>query len=159
MAAQKVPMTPRGQERLREELKRLREVEAPQVVRDIATAREHGDLSENAEYHAAKERQGMIHARMEYVEDVLNRAEVIDPTKLSGDRVQFGAKVTVLNLDNDEEHVYEILGPEEADIKQNQISVSSPLARALLGHEVGDEVRVRLPGGSKSYEIEEITFG
>jgi transcription elongation factor GreA len=151
-------MTPQGQERLRAELKKLREVDAPQVVRDIGTAREHGDLSENAEYHAAKDRQGMIHARMKYIEDVLSRAEVIDPTKLSGDRVKFGAKVTVLNVETDEESAYQILGPEEADIKLNQISVSSPLARALLGHEVGDEVTVRLPGGTKNYEIEEITF-
>ena len=151
-------MTPQGQERLRAELKKLREVDAPQVVRDIGTAREHGDLSENAEYHAAKDRQGMIHARMKYIEDVLSRAEVIDPTKLSGDRVKFGAKVTVLNVETDEESVYQILGPEEADIKLHQISVSSPLARALLGHEVGDEVTVRLPGGTKNYEIEDITF-
>lgn len=152
-------MTPQGQTRLREELKKLREVDAPQVVRDIATARDHGDLSENAEYHAAKERQGMIHARMKYIEDVLSRAEIIDPSKLGGDRVKFGAKVTLLNLETDEECTYQILGPEEADIEKSQISVSSPMARALLGHEVGDEVTVRLPSGARSYEIEEITFG
>jgi transcription elongation factor GreA len=152
-------MTPQGQGRLRAELKKLREVDAPQVVRDIGTAREHGDLSENAEYHTAKDRQGMIHARMKYIEDVLSRAEVIDLAKLGGDRVKFGAKVTVLNVETDEESAYQILGPEEADIKLNQISVSSPLARALLGHEVGDEVTVRLPGGTKNYEIEDITFG
>jgi len=152
-------MTPKGQQKLRDELKHLKEVEAPQVVRDIGTAREHGDLSENAEYHAAKDRQGMIHARCKYIEDVLSRAEIIDTSKLAGDKVKFGAKVRLLNLDTDEEVLYEILGPEEADIKLKQISVASPLARALLGHEVGDEVTVRLPGGTRTYEIEDISFG
>ena len=159
MAEPKVPMTPQGHERLRAELKKLKDVDAPQVVREIATARDHGDLSENAEYHAAKDRQGMIHARIKHIEDVLSRAEVIDTTKLRGERVQFGAKVSLVNVDTDEECAYRILGPEEADVKQGQISVSSPLARALLGHEVGDEVTVRLPVGTKIYEIQEVTFG
>ena len=152
-------MTPQGHERLREELKKLREVDAPQVSRDIGVAREHGDLSENAEYHAAKDRQGMIVARMKYIEDVLSRAEVIDPTKLKGEKVQFGARVTLLNAETEEESSYEILGPEEADIKRGQISVISPLARALIGHTVGDEVTVRLPTGTRVYEIQSITFG
>lgn len=152
-------MTPAGQVRLREELKKLKEKDAPAVVREIATARDHGDLSENAEYHAAKERQGMIHARMKYIEDVLSRAEIIDPSKLSGDRIHFGAQVKLLNVETDEEVAYRILGPEEADIKQGQISVQSPLARALLGHEVGDEVTVRLPSGTRLYEVEDITYG
>jgi len=152
-------MTPQGHERLREELKKLREVDAPQVSRDIGVARDHGDLSENAEYHAAKDRQGMIVARMKYIEDVLSRAEVIDPTKLKGNKVQFGARVTVINAETEEESSYEILGPEESDIKRGQISVSAPLARALIGHVVGDEVTVRLPSGSRVYEIQSITFG
>jgi transcription elongation factor GreA len=152
-------MTPSGQQRLREELQHLRESEMPSVVKEIATAREHGDLSENAEYHAAKERQGMIHARMKYIEDVLSRAEVIDPAKLSGDKVKFGAKVSLLNLDTNEECVYQIVGPEESDMDNGRISVSSPLARGLLGHQVGDEVKIRLPAGSRSYEIQDISFG
>jgi len=156
---QKVPMTPQGQVNLRDELQQLREVEMPKVVKDIATAREHGDLSENAEYHAAKDRQGMIHARAKYIEDVLSRAEVIDPSKLSGDRVKFGAHVSVLNLDNDEEHTYQIVGPEESDLDQGRISVSSPMARGLIGREVGDEVTIKLPSGTRSYEIQEIRYG
>jgi len=152
-------MTPQGQVNLRDELQQLREVEMPKVVKDIATAREHGDLSENAEYHAAKDRQGMIHARAKYIEDVLSRAEVIDPSKLSGDRVKFGAHVSVLNLDNDEEHTYQIVGPEESDLDQGRISVSSPMARGLIGREVGDEVTIKLPSGTRSYEIQEIRYG
>ena len=127
--SEKVPMTPEGQARLREELKRLREVELPQVVKDIGTAREHGDLSENAEYHAAKERQGLIHSRITFLEQTLSRAEVIDPSKLSGSKIQFGARVKLLNLDNDKEESFQIVGPEEADIKVARISVASPLAR------------------------------
>jgi transcription elongation factor GreA len=152
-------MTPQGHERLRAELKRLREVDAPQVSRDIGAAREHGDLSENAEYHAARERQGMIVARMKHIEDALGRAEVIDPTKLSGNKVKFGAQVELMNVETEEESRYEILGPEEADLSQGKISIASPLARALLGHEVGDEVTVRLPSGTRVYEIQSITFG
>jgi len=152
-------MTRPGYDRLREELKRLREVDAPQVSRDIGMAREHSDISENAEYHAAKERQGMIMARMKYIEDALSRAEVIDPSKLKGEKVQFGARVKLLNMDTEEECSYEILGPEESDIKRGQISISSPLARALLGHVVGDEVTVRLPSGSRVYEIQSVSFG
>jgi transcription elongation factor GreA len=122
----KVPMTPEGATRLREELRRLKEVEMPQVVRDIATAREHGDLSENAEYHAAKERQGMIAARTSHIEHSLARAEIIDPSKLSGSRVQFGARVKLANVDSGEEQSFQIVGPEEADAKLGRISVTSP---------------------------------
>jgi transcription elongation factor GreA len=157
--AEKVPMTPEGQQRLRDELHRLKEVDMPQVVRDIATARDHGDLSENAEYHAAKDRQGMIHGRIVYLEDILSRAEVIDPAKLSGDTVKFGARVSLLNLDTEEETVYQIVGPEESDIEQGRISVSSPLARGLIGRQVGDEVKIRLPAGTRNYEIQDISFG
>jgi transcription elongation factor GreA len=156
--SEKVPMTPEGQVRLREELKRLREVELPQVVKDIGTAREHGDLSENAEYHAAKERQGMIVARISYIEQALSRAEIIDPSKLSGSKVQFGAKVKVINTVTDKEENFMIVGPEEADIKTGRISVASPLARGLLGREVGDEVKLQMPAGPRTYEILEISF-
>jgi transcription elongation factor GreA len=151
-------MTPEGHARLREELKRLREVELPQVVKDIGTAREHGDLSENAEYHAAKERQGMIVARINHIEQSLSRAEIIDPTKLGGSKIQFGAKVRLLNLDSDKEESFQIVGPEEADLKMGRISVASPLARGLLGREVGDEVKLQMPAGPRTYEILEITF-
>ena len=155
--SEKVPMTPEGHARLREELKRLKESELPRVVRDIATARDHGDLSENAEYHASKERQGMIVARISFLEGTLARAEVIDPAKLSGDKVQFGAKVKVANIESGEEQSFQIVGPEEADLKLGRISVASPMARGLLGHEVGDEVRVVMPAGPRQYEILEIT--
>jgi transcription elongation factor GreA len=156
--AERVPMTPEGQQKLRDELHRLKEVEMPQVVRDISTARDHGDLSENAEYHAAKERQGLIHARTLYVEDVLSRAEVIDPSKLSGNTVKFGAHVQLLNLDTEEQAEYQIVGPEESDINVGRISISSPLARALIGKQAGDEVTVRLPAGNRAYEIQEISY-
>ncbi|MDC3957926.1 transcription elongation factor GreA [Polyangium jinanense] len=156
--SEKVPMTPEGQARLREELERLKKIELPQVVKDISVARDHGDLSENAEYHAAKERQGLIVARISFIEQTLSRAEVIDPSKLSGNKIQFGARVKLVNVDTDEEVVYQIVGPEEADIKQNRISVSSPLARALIGREVGEEVRVVMPAGPRTYEILEITY-
>lgn len=151
-------MTPEGQARLREELERLKKVELPQVVKDISVARDHGDLSENAEYHAAKERQGLIVARISFIEQTLSRAEVIDPSKLSGSKVQFGARVKLLNVDTDEENTYQIVGPEEADIKQNRISVSSPLARALIAREVGDEVKVVMPAGPRTFEILEISY-
>jgi transcription elongation factor GreA len=155
---EKVPMTPEGHAKLREELKRLKEVDLPRVVKDIGTAREHGDLSENAEYHAAKERQGMIVARISYVENALALAEVIDPSKLSGSKVQFGATVKLSNVDNGEETAFQIVGPEEANLEHGRISVASPLARGLLGHEVGDEVRVKMPAGARVYEILEISF-
>jgi len=151
-------MTPEGQARLREEMRRLKEVDLPQVVKDIGTARDHGDISENAEYHAAKERQGMIVARISYLEQTLSRAEVIDPTKLKGGKVQFGAKVKIVNVDTDEEQAFQIVGPDEADIKQGTISVVSPLARSLIGREVGDEVKVNMPAGPRTYEILEIAF-
>jgi transcription elongation factor GreA len=159
MSSEKVPMTPEGQARLREELKRLKEIELPQVVKDIGTAREHGDLSENAEYHAARERQGMIVARITHLEQSLSRAEVIDPAKIKSDKVQFGAKLKLSNVDSGEETLYQIVGPEEANLDQGRISVASPLARALLGHHAGDEVKVRLPAGERLYEILDISYG
>lgn len=155
---EKVPMTPRGAQKLREELVRLRE-ERPRIARDIEVAREHGDLSENAEYHAAKERQGMIEAQLKDIEDKLSRAEVIDPSKLSGTRVRFGAKVALFNIDTEEEVTYQIVGAEEASIEEGSISISAPLARALIGREVGDEVKVHLPVGLRRYEIVSVNFG
>ena len=157
--SEKVPMTPEGQARLREELKRLKEVELPQVSKDIGTAREHGDLKENAEYHAARERQGMLVARATHIEQALSRAEVIDPTKIRGSKVQFGARIKLSNIDTGDEVAYQIVGPEEANLDEGRISVASPLARALLGHVVGDEVKIRLPAGERQYEILDIAFG
>ena len=150
-------MTPAGAVKLREELARLKE-ERPKISREIGTAREHGDLKENAEYHAAKERQGLQEARIKHIEDNLARAEIIDPQKLSGDRVRFGATVTVTNLDTDEETKYQIVGAEEADINRGLISISAPLARALIGKSIGDEVVVQLPSGTRRYEIGNVEF-
>ena len=150
-------MTPAGAQKLREELARLKE-ERPKISREIGIAREHGDLKENAEYHAAKERQGLVEARLKEIEDRLARAEVIDPTKLSGDRVRFGATVTLTNLDSDEESTYQIVGADEADINHGLISISAPLARALIGKSIGDEVVVQLPAGTRRYEIGDIAF-
>lgn len=159
MSVDKVPMTQEGQTRLREELKRLREVEAPQVIKDIATAREHGDLKENAEYHAARERQGMIVARIAHIEQTLSRAEVIDPSKIKSDKVQFGAQLTLSNIDTGDEVKYQIVGPEEANLDEGRISVASPLARALLGHVAGEEIKVKLPAGERNYEILDVRYG
>ena len=152
-----VPMTPGGAQKLRDELSRLKE-ERPKISRAIGTAREHGDLKENAEYHAAKEQQGLVEARIKDIEDKLSRAEVIDPTKLSGDRVRFGATVLLTNLDTEEENTYQIVGADEADLKNGTISVSAPLSRALIGKSTGDEVIVNLPGGTRRYEIGSIEF-
>ena len=157
--SEKVPMTPEGQQRLRDELKKLKEAELPQVIKDIATAREHGDLKENAEYHAARERQGMIVARIAHIEQSLSRAEVIDPSKMKSDKVQFGAKLKISNVETEEEIAYQIVGPDESDVALGRISVASPRARALLGHHAGDEVKVRLPNGERTYEILEIRYG
>ncbi len=155
--AEPVPMTPRGAQKLRDDLARLKE-ERPKISREIGIAREHGDLKENAEYHAAKDRQGMVEAQIKDIEDKLARAEIIDPSKLSGDRVRFGATVKVTNLDTDEDISYQIVGADEADINQGMISVSAPLARALIGKSIGDEVVVNLPAGKRRYEIAEIDF-
>ncbi|ACI99408.1 transcription elongation factor GreA [Rhodospirillum centenum] len=155
---EKVPMTARGFTRLQEELKQLKSVERPAVIKAIAEAREHGDLSENAEYHAARERQSFIEGRVMELEDKISRAEVIDPTKLSGSAIKFGATVTLADEDTDEEVTYQIVGQDESDIKAGFISITSPLARALIGKQVGDSVEVTTPGGSKSYEITGIQF-
>jgi transcription elongation factor GreA len=155
---EKVPMTAAGFNRLQEELKHLKTVERPTVIKAIAEAREHGDLSENAEYHAARERQSFIEGRVLELEDKISRAEVIDVSKLSGDAVKFGATVTVADEDTDEEMRFQIVGQDESDIKAGLLSVSSPLARALIGKQVGDMVEVTTPGGSKSYEIVGVEF-
>lgn len=155
--ADRVPMTPTGSAKLKELLTKLKE-ERPRISKDIETAREHGDLKENAEYHAAKERQGMIEAHIKDIEDKLSRAEVIDPSKLSGNKVSFGATVTVLNLDTDEELHYQIVGADESDINKGLISVSAPLARSLIGKEIGEEVTVTLPSGTRQYEIVNVEF-
>lgn len=151
-------MTARGFIRLQEELKHLKSVERPAVIKAIAEAREHGDLSENAEYHAARERQSFIEGRVMELEDKISRAEVIDVSKLSGNAVKFGATVTLADEDTDEEVTYQIVGQDESDIKAGFISITSPLARALIGKQVGDTVEVTTPGGSKSYEIVKIAF-
>ena len=156
---QKNPITPGGAARLREELIHLKSVERPAVIIAIATAREHGDLKENAEYHAARDKQSFIEGRIKEIEDKLARAEVIDPSKLAGDRVAFGATVTVSNADTGEQVAYKILGADESDLAKGSISVTSPLARSLIGKQVGDEVKVRMPGGERTYEILDIAFG
>ncbi|NRA33330.1 MAG: transcription elongation factor GreA [Polyangiaceae bacterium] len=154
---ERVPMTPQGADKLRAELTRLKE-ERPKISKEIGIAIEHGDLKENAEYHAAKDKQGMAEARIKDIEDKLGRSEVIDPTRLSGSRVRFGASVSLTNLDTDEEVTYRIVGADEADIDDGTISISAPLARALIGREVGDEVKVKLPGGSRNFEVESVEY-
>jgi transcription elongation factor GreA len=151
-------MTAEGFVRLEEELKHLKGSERPAIIRAIAEAREHGDLSENAEYHAARERQSFIEGRVMELEDKISRAEIIDVSKLSGKQVKFGATVTVIDEDTDEKTVYQIVGEDEADIKAKRLAITAPLARALVGKSVGDSVEVTTPGGSKSYEIAKVVF-
>jgi transcription elongation factor GreA len=154
----KVPMTAEGHAALDAELKRLKTVERPAVIQAIAEARTHGDLSENAEYHAAKERQSFIEGRLAELEDKLARAQVIDVSRLSGTTVKFGATVTVLDEDTEEKANYKIVGEDEADVRAGKVSISSPIARALIGKEVGDVVEVAAPGGARSYEILKIKW-
>lgn len=154
----KIPMTVAGQIALDEELKRLKTIERPAVIAAISEAREHGDLSENAEYHAAKERQGWIEGRVQELEDKLARAQVIDITKMSGDTVKFGATVTVLDEDTEQESTYQIVGEDESDVKSGKISISSPIARSMINKEVGDVAEVNAPGGLKSYEIMSVSW-
>ena len=155
----KLPMTPAGYDRLQEELKRLKTTDRPSVIKAIAEARTHGDLAENAEYHAARERQSFIEGRLAELEDKIARAEVIDVSKLSGSVIKFGAKVTLADEETDEEQTYQIVGEDEADIKIGRLSVTSPLARALIGKGKGDSVEVSTPRGAKSYEIVTVAFG
>jgi transcription elongation factor GreA len=154
----KVPMTAAGHAAMMDEIKHLKSVERPRIIRAIEEARTHGDLSENAEYHAAKEQQGWTEARVAELEDKISRAEVIDPATLSGKQVKFGAHVTLIDEDTEEKSVYQIVGEDEADIKAKRLAITSPLARALVGKSVGDTVEVTTPGGSKSYEISKVAF-
>ena len=154
----KIQMTADGFQRLEEELRHLKLNERPAVIRQIAEAREHGDLSENAEYHAARDRQSFIEGRVAELEDKISRAEVIDVSKLSGKQVKFGATITVVDEDTDEKNSYQIVGPDEADIREKRLSITSPLARAVIGKKVGDTVEVTTPNGSKSYEIVRVAF-
>ena len=154
----KVPMTANGHQAMLDEIKHLKSVERPRIIRLITEARAHGDLSENAEYHAAKDQQGWIEARVAELEDKVSRAEVIDVSKLSGDTVKFGAFVTLVDEDSEEESVYQIVGEFEADVKKGKISVTSPIARAIIGKRKEDSVEVMTPGGGKSYEIVRIRY-
>jgi transcription elongation factor GreA len=155
---EKVPMTVAGYAALEAELKRRQQEERPRIIQAISEARSHGDLSENAEYHAAKESQSLNEGRIAELEDKLSRAEVIDVSKLSGNTVKFGATVTLMDEDSEEEKVYQIVGEAEADVKSGKVSVSSPIARALISKKVGDTVEVNTPGGGKSYEVLKIAF-
>lgn len=154
---EKIPMTRAGFAVLDQELKTLKTVERPAVIKAIAEAREHGDLSENAEYHAARERQSFVEGRIKELESIISRAEVIDTSRLSG-TVKFGATVTLVDEDSDEEKTYQIVGEAEADIERGLLNIRSPLARALIGKDEGDSVEVRTPGGEKSYEILTIRY-
>jgi len=154
----KVPMTAEGYAALEAEIKHLKTVERPRIIKQIADARTHGDLSENAEYHAAKEQQGITEARMADLEDKLSRADIIDVSKLKGDQVMFGATVTLLDEDTNEKVKYRVVGEIEADVKKGKISITSPLARALLGKRKNNIVEVSTPGGGKSYKVLKVEF-
>lgn len=155
---QRVPLTPDGYKKLEGELERLLRVERPRNVQAIAEARAHGDLSENAEYHAAREQQSFIEGRIQELKSKLARAHVIDPSKIKQSKVAFGAKVKVLDVAADEEYVFSLVGPEEADVKQGKISISSPVGKALIGKEVGDTALIKAPARTIEYEIVEISF-
>jgi transcription elongation factor GreA len=155
---QKFPMTAPGLKRLEDELRQLKSQERPAIIRAIAEARAHGDLSENAEYHAARERQSFVEGRVQELEEIVSAAEVIDPSTLSGDHVKFGAHVRLIDEETEKEATYQIVGVHEADIKAARLSLSAPLAKALIGKKVGDSVSVPAPGGDRSYEILGIKF-
>jgi transcription elongation factor GreA len=158
MAMDKVPMTVQGYRALDEDLKRLKTIERPAVTVAIGEARLHGDLKENAEYHAAKDRQGWIEGQIVQIGDLIARAQVIDVSKMSGTQIKFGATVCVVDQDTDEQGRYQIVGEHEADVKQGRISITSPIARAMIGKESGDVVEVRVPGGFKAYEITKVEW-
>lgn len=153
-----IPVTTAGFTRLEAELKDLKSVQRPNVIEAIAEAREHGDLSENAEYHAAREQQSFIEGRIQELEAVIGRAQVIDPSTLSGDTIKFGATVTIVNEDTDEESTYQIVGDYEADLDKGRISISSPIARGLIGKAEGDSVVIKTPKGAGDYEILEVNY-
>lgn len=155
----RVPMTVAGEQTLREELEHLKKVERPRITKAIAEAREHGDLKENAEYHAAREQQSFSEGRIQDIESKLSQAQVIDITKMpAGDKVIFAATVTLINLETDEEVVYQIVGDDEADVKSGKISVNSPIARGLIGKEVGDVAAIQTPGGTTEFEIDQVEY-
>ncbi len=154
---EKIPLTRAGQTALNEELKKLKSEERPAIIRAIAEAREHGDLSENAEYHAARERQSFVEGRIKEIESILSLADVIDTSKLNGS-IKFGAVVTLVDEDTDKEKTYQIVGEPEADIEAGKLNIKSPLARALIGKEEGDSVEVSTPGGEKAYEVLKIAY-
>jgi transcription elongation factor GreA len=158
MAGDSIPMTRAGAEAIKRELKHLKSVERPKNVQDISTARDHGDLRENAEFHAAKEKQSHLEGRIQMLEDRLARAEIIDVTRLSGDRVVFGATVKLEDVGGGQKAQYTIVGETEADLKKGRISITSPIARGLIGREVGDSVTIRTPGGNREYEVLEVVF-
>jgi transcription elongation factor GreA len=153
-----IPMTLDGYNRLESELRRLKTVERPEIIRALAAAREHGDLAENAEYQSARERQAFIEGRVMELEDKIRRAKVIDVNNLRGKDIKFGAKVKVVDEDTDDERTYQIVGEDEADIKSGRLSITSPLARALIGKQAGDSVEVMTPNGTKSYEILKVSY-
>ena len=155
---ERIPITVDGKLKVEEELKNLKTIQRPKIINAISEARAHGDLSENAEYHAAKEEQGHNETKIMELEDLLSKAEVIDPSSLEGDDVKFGAKIVLVDADTDEEENYQIVGDIESDFKKKKISISSPLAKALIGKSVGDEVEVNTPGGGKSFEIIEVLY-
>ncbi len=154
---EKIPMTRKGFDALQTELKKLKSEDRPAIIRAIAEAREHGDLSENAEYHSAKEKQSFVEGRIKELESVISLADVIDPKKLSG-TIKFGATVTLVDEDTDEEKTYQIVGEYEADIEAGKLNIKSPIARALIGKEKGDSVEVRTPGGDRGYEVLDVQF-
>ena len=155
---ERIPMTAEGHARLETELKRLKTVERPDVIKSLSAAREHGDLAENAEYHAARERQSFIEGRVRELEDKLSRAEVIDVSKLSGKDVKFGATVTVADEETDEKKTYQLVGADEADVNNGRLSITSPVARALIGRGIGDSVHDNTPNGGRSYEVIKINY-
>ncbi|MDH3668134.1 MAG: transcription elongation factor GreA [Paracoccaceae bacterium] len=155
---EKVPITKAGYDALNAELKTMKDVERPGIIKAISEAREHGDLSENAEYHSAKERQGFIEGRIKELESIISRADVIEPGKMTGDTIKFGATVELVDEETDEERSYQIVGEPEADIANGKLNMRSPLARALIGKEEGDSVEVVTPGGTRSYEVLSIRY-
>ena len=155
---ERIPMTAEGHAALQSELKTLKSVERPNIIAAIAEARAHGDLSENAEYHAAKEKQSFIEGRIAEIDDKLARADVIDVSKLGGAKVRFGATVTLIDVDTEEESTYKIVGEDEASVKDGKISITSPIARALIGKEEGDEAEVAAPSGARAYEVAKVEY-
>ncbi|MAN45450.1 MAG: transcription elongation factor GreA [Alphaproteobacteria bacterium] len=155
---ERIPMTAEGHAALQAELKTLKSIERPNIIAAISEARAHGDLSENAEYHAAKEKQSFIEGRIAEIDDKLARAEVIDVSKLTGSKIRFGATVTLIDVDTEDESTYKIVGEDEANVKDGKISITSPIARALIGKEEGDEAEVAAPSGARAYEIAKVEY-